>query len=1435
MRRIIIILFLLGCAVSSRVTAQVLRTFTPRYYNASVKGNITFVANNIITSSGVTTTEAPPGGTAVNNGNTGANIDISGTTLIAYGSSWKYYSTNAAPAGSWKNLGYNDAAWSSGNGELGYGDGDEATCIPSGGGGTLCIPTGNKYITSYFRKTISIPDPTVYGAFRFNVERDDGFVVYVNGVEVGRNNMPAGVPVYGTTATSAIEDAVISFTIANSFFSAGNNDIAVEMHQANASSSDLSFNLELTAGDPTIFNSSSADLTLPSCSQVLFAGLYWGATQGTDGTNTAWVTGETAVKLKLPGSAVFTNLTSTQTDYHNGTLVPGLPHTGYRCFIDITSLVNTVSPNGTYTVANVCSPAGIVNAAGGWTIVIAYSDPATIIRNLTVFDGSAIMNGGDPSLNIPISGFLTPPAGPVSCELGAVVFDGDRVSTDEYSFKQNSNPLVGSYTSLTPNATANLNDMWNSTISKYGTVVTTRNPAHQNTLGYDADILTVPNAANAVLGNSQSSASIRFSSPSENYMLQVATTAISQYTPSFSMLKSSTDLNGGALLPGDVLQYRVDYENHGNDASTNTIIYDNIPVGTTYLPGSLVINGVTKTDALTDDQAEYDVTNNRVIFRLGTGANGSSGGELATGATGYITFDVYTASSCATYACNNVLSNSARIDYLGKLSGIALYDSSGVSVGGCEIHGPVLDTITGTCMPLGDTILTNNCPVTTVTIPVARYGGYQFYTGFPFTGANTFNPATPVTFTRVIYAWYDGPGACDDTLQLNIYILACPDIDDDNDGLPDYLELNNPVALQDHDSDGVPNWNDAQYPGFTDNNADGFNDNFDPSADSDNDGTFNFYDTDFPGYADSNGDGVNDTMDKDLDGIPNHLDLDSDNDGIPDTVESFGVDADGDGRIDNYTETDNDGFSQNVDANNTGVSGSSTGLGALDTDGDGYPNYLDLDSDNDGIPDITEAYGTDAANSAKVSIYTDTDGDGYADALDADVGNDTVMENGAASLLRTGTDGNNDGRCDSWPNKNMDADSKPNPYDLDSDGDGISDVREAQLLDSDWNGRVDGAVNTNGRNILLAALGSLSIPDSDATGRTDPYDIDADNDGIPDNVEGLTTLGYLLPAAADTDADGLDNSYDNFAGYGGDGIHPVDTDGDTVPDYLDSDTDGDGLIDIIEGNDLNLNGMVDDLVSLTGIDTDGDGLDNRFDNNNSTAEATSAYMGNGGTTSGDPTPGSITTVQHTIVAFGCPSERDWRCIPYLLSCEFISFKATALSDLVNLNWTVLCKQEVDYFVLERSTDLLLFTSLMRLEARPEVNEEEGYLATDNHLSGLETPMVYYRLKTVMRSGKVQYSGVIPVRLSGIKPAMLTIIPNPVKGQLQVFIQVARNTDAGFEVMDMSGRILFREQQWLTKGSHTLQFHKAVEIPDGLYILRVQYDGMILTRKFNKLP
>lgn len=1621
MKKILLLFFGAICTCTTLVYGQVLRPMTVRYNNPSVKGNIVYVSNNIITSQGIATNEAPPGGTAVNNGHTGANIDIDAppsVTYISFGSNWKYLANNTRPA-NWQTTGFADGGWPSGNGQLGYGDGDEATCVPSGGGGTLCLPTGTKYITTYFRKTINIPDPSSHNNFILNVLRDDGVAIYVNGVEVYRNNLPAGALAHATLASAAAPDdgntiqtatiatsffvpgnnviavemhqnvatstdltfdmeligapvlyttfvpfganwkylanntrpsgwetsgfadgawpagnaelgygdadeatcipsggggtlclptgtkyitsyfrhtvnianpssyynfvlnlirddgavvyvngtevvrsnmpagalshatlaasnvggaaesTIYSYTIASSYFVNGLNTIAVEVHQDDATSSDLSFNFELKGSLDSTFNSSSADLNLPSCSNVLFAGLYWGATQGNDGTNTSWIVNETAVKLKLPGAANFVDLISTQTDYHNDVLVPGLPHTGYRCFRDITSLINTTNPNGTYTIANVCSPAGIINTAGGWTIVIAYSDPGTIGRNLTVYDGSVIMNGGDPALHVPITGFLTPPSGPVSCELGAVVFDGDRVSVDEFSFKQNSNPLVGTYTNLTPNATANLNDMWNGTISYKGSVVTTRVPAHQNTLGYDADIIDVPNALNAVLGNSQSSASIRFSSPSENYMIQVATTAISQYTPVFRVSKSAVDLDGGSLDPGDSIRYRVDYINGGNDASTATTIIDNIPASTTYAPNSLIIGGVAKTDAMGDDEAEYDFVNNRVVFRLGTGANGTTGGEISPGSSGYVTFKVYTPSSCAAATCNSTLSNRARMTYGGKLSLLNLVDSSGVDISGCTVPNPVVNLITGSCSSLQDTILTNTCPSLQVMLPVARYGGYSFHTGMPFSGGTRYNPANPVTFTRVIYAFYDGPGSCDDTIRINIYISGCPDIDDDNDGIPDYVELNNPVALADADGDGIPNWSDPTPGGaivWVDNNIDGSNDWFDPAADADNDGILNFYDTDFPGYVDTNGDAVNDNMDKDLDGIPNNFDLDSDNDGIPDTVESFGVDADGDGRIDNYSDTDGDGLSQNVDASGPGANfiyGSGLGLGALDTDSDGLPNYLDLDSDNDGIPDITEAYGTDASNSARINIYTDADGDGYTDALDADVGNDNIAENSGSALLRTGVDGNNDGRCDSWPNKNMDSDSKPNPYDLDSDGDGITDVREAQFTDANWDGRVDGPVNNNGRNTALAGLPALSIPNTDATGRINPYDIDSDDDGIPDNVEGMSTLSYLLPSGNDTDNDGIDNTYDNFNGFGGDGIHPVNTDGDLLPDYLDSDTDGDGLIDRIEGNDLNLNYLPDDNVTLTGIDTDGDGLDDRFDNLNSSHKGTSARMGNGGSTTGDPVPGSITTVQRSPASDGvaCTFERDWRCIPYVLSCEIITFKAVLFNNITQLEWKVLCRQEADYFEIERSIDGNNFQSIKQVTGRLILNEIETYNTADN-VSGVNANIIYYRLKTVLRSGRSSYSNIVTVKPGGMYSSV-QLYPNPANNFVRVTIGSTSSEKIQLQILDAAGKMVMRFNDFLQPGNNTFSFNLN-SLSEGLYYLRLETNLESRILKFNIL-
>lgn len=1388
--------------------AQVIRPFTPRYSNTSVRGNIRFVSNNIITTSGGVTTETPPSGTGTNNNGAGVNLDIDNiaTTIIPWNSAWKFSDSGYAPvsgAVDFKNPAYPDGGWvsataglpSSAQRDLGYGDGDEVTpYIYSGCGArpAVALPgCATKYWSTYFRKQFTVPSVAAFTGFQINLHRDDGAVIYINGIEVSRTNMPAGTIVYNTPALTAAEgateDTVIN--IGTSAFVNGVNTISVELHQSAQNSSDISFRMEMLGIPPnTTWNSTSSDLALTSCSEVLWAGLYWGASLG-NSADVSWRVGYDTVLIKVPGAGTYTKVVSAQTDLHNYNV--GSNHNGYSSFADVTSLINTINPNGTYTVANVVVPVstGLNNQAAGWTLVIAYKNAIEIPRNLVVFDGFSIVGTGTQN-DFSLGGFVTPLTGPVSCELGAVCYDGDRGSSDGFFFKQDS-AAAGTYTDLTPNSTSNASDMWNSTISYMGANVTTRNPAHANTLGYDADILLLPNGGNAVLGNNVTSARIRISSPSsggENFFLQVVTSAISVANPSFYMVKTATDLSGGAWLPGDSLQYKVYTLNNATDTSANTVIIDTLPTNVNYKPGSLFIDNVAKTDAAGDDEAEYDPIGRRVIFRLGVGATAVNGGQVYMNKMDSVSFKVNATNICQVIACNATASNQARIDYVGKNSLQVLFDHSGYLAGGCFVEGPITNTITGSCASRGDSSIVNLCPSLSVTLPSGLYPGYTFYSATPFVPGNQFNPAAIITTSGTYYAFWNSGTGCTDTVRMNVLLQPCPDIDDDNDGIPDYVESNGADAFADDDNDGIPNFTDASYPLFTD----------------------------------SNNDGVNDHFDTDLDGIPNQIDLDSDNDGIPDVVEAGGVDADGDGHIDNYTDTDNDGLSQNVDANNTGQPGSGNGLGLPDTDGDGIPNYIDLDSDNDGIADVLEAGSADANNDGKIDGYTDSDADGFADSVDGDVGNDGFAENSSNALLRTGADINNDGRSDSYPFKNMDTDSRANPYDLDSDGDGITDVREAGFTDADSNGQADGAIGVNGWNTSIDALPAVSLLNTDSNGNPDYLDIDADNDGIPDNVEGIATFSYLFPQYADSDGDGIDDAYDNLGGFGGNGITPNDQDGDTVPDYRDTDTDGDGSADIVEGNDLNSNCQPDDLVTLTGTDTDGDGLDDRFDADNASPKATSPRMGTGGSTTGDPAPGSNTPVQRCSAS----TERDWRYQPYLLPVNFVNLSAALANQLVKLNWTVTCDGNIDYFEIQRSTDGTNFTKIMEVPGVNGASNAKVISATDNQVSNLGS-IWYYRVRAIRKNTGSVLSTVITVRN---KSANILISPNPADAFVNVHMTAPTASVATITVLDANGKRVLQQSQQLLTGNNAFQIAGINGLQQGTYLVQVIVQHEIFNQK-----
>ncbi len=164
--------------------------------------------------------------------------------LIPYSANWKHLDDGSYPGTAWQTLTFNDKSWLTGFGELGYGDGDENTVVGFGS------DNNNKQITTYFRRSFFVDDPNDFTALQVHLLRDDGAVVYLNGQEVLRSNMPEGEVISTTLALAQVTaSAETEFHIQNinaSYLRNGENVLAVEIHQVAATSSDVSFNLTLT-------------------------------------------------------------------------------------------------------------------------------------------------------------------------------------------------------------------------------------------------------------------------------------------------------------------------------------------------------------------------------------------------------------------------------------------------------------------------------------------------------------------------------------------------------------------------------------------------------------------------------------------------------------------------------------------------------------------------------------------------------------------------------------------------------------------------------------------------------------------------------------------------------------------------------------------------------------------------------------------------------------------------------------------------------------------------------------------------------------------------------------------------------------------------------------------------------------------------------------
>ncbi len=169
--------------------------------------------------------------------------------LVVSGSTWSYWDHGTDPGSDWTSGDFDDSDWDQGEAPLGYGD-DQATVISYGS------DSEDKHITTWFRLSFSVRDAAAWPGLTVGLIRDDGGVVYLNGQEILRSNLPEGEIDAGTRAGEIVDNSD-----ENTFYEAavdagllveGENILSVEVHQANSNSSDLTFDLWLGEEEQTI-------------------------------------------------------------------------------------------------------------------------------------------------------------------------------------------------------------------------------------------------------------------------------------------------------------------------------------------------------------------------------------------------------------------------------------------------------------------------------------------------------------------------------------------------------------------------------------------------------------------------------------------------------------------------------------------------------------------------------------------------------------------------------------------------------------------------------------------------------------------------------------------------------------------------------------------------------------------------------------------------------------------------------------------------------------------------------------------------------------------------------------------------------------------------------------------------------------------------------
>jgi hypothetical protein len=409
--------------------------------------------------------------------------------------------------------------------------------------------------------------------------------------------------------------------------------------------------------------------------------------------------------------------------------------------------------------------------------------------------------------------------------------------------------------------------------------------------------------------------------------------------------------------------------------------------------------------------------------------------------------------------------------------------------------------------------------------------------------------------------------------------------------------------------------------------------------------------------------------------------------------------------------------------------------------------------------------------------------------------------------------------------------------DIDDDDDGITDATENSI------GGADAFIDSDNDgipNVYDPAPGDIVTPwvdanadgindnfDTDRDGKIDQLDIDSDNDGITDNIEAQSTNGYITPSIVDTDNDGLNDLYELPGQIGlptGNGLTPYDHDSDGIPDYRDTNSDGDALFDRNEGHDRNqptFAGLTQATIDASG-DTDGDGLMDIFDIFDiTTTTAANLFrnvsmgnMGTGGNFDG-PTPSgsNIGLVKSNPAA----ADRDWRNSGYaILPLNIVALTVNHEAPFAAIQWKVENEWQTNYYDVEFSLDGNDFTKVGTVFAQ---NTSSVTYNFNHDISKFNKTIYYYRIKQVDKNGRVYYTQVVTLKI--INKNAIAVNTNPFNDFIGLTVQATQKEKIQIALFTSEGKVIIQQSNEVFIGSNSIRIQNLGFLNKGIYILRIQ--------------